>query len=96
MSFKIKNTDLINIFESVKPMLNNELKKQKFNINMKFIGNNSPFDSLDYITFTMELEKFFNEKKIILNLSNNFDLDPKKNLSIKEYLTINKIQVVNR
>ena len=86
---------MIDIFESVKPMLNKKLKNQKFSLKMIFIGNNSSFDSLDYITFTMELEKFFYEKKSInLNLSNNFDLDINKTLSIKEYLAINKIQII--
>ena len=95
MNLEITYSDLNKIYREIKPMLNKNLRNKELKENMIIAGNKSSFDSLDFLTLIMALEKFFKEKNSsTINLSSNFsNMKNKSNITIKNYLELNKIKI---
>lgn len=83
-----------NSFDKCKSLFQSDIKIHKFDINLILIGENSLFDSLDYLTFIMQLEedskKAFN---INLDLLSIEDL-PTGEITIKKLFEYKKIEII--
>lgn len=83
-----------NSFDKCKSLFQSDIKIHKFDINLILIGENSLFDSLDYLTFIMQLEedskKAFN---INLDLLSIEDL-PIGEITIKKLFEYKKIEII--
>ncbi len=85
---------LRNSFDKCKSLFQSDIKSHNFDINLILIGENSLFDSLDYLTFIMQLEE---DTKKLLNL--NLDLLSIENLptgdiTIKKLFEHKKIEII--
>lgn len=83
-----------NSFDKCKSLFQSDIKIQNFDINLILIGENSLFDSLDYLTFIMQLEE---DSKKTLNI--NLDLLSIENLptgdiTIKKLFEHKKIEII--
>ncbi len=74
-----------NSFDKCKSLFQSDIKSHNFDINLTLIGENALFDSLDYLTFIMQLEE---DTKKSLNI--NLDLLSIENLPTGE-ITIKKL-----
>ena len=85
---------LRNSFDKCKSLFQSNIKSHNFDINLILIGENSLFDSLDYLTFIMQLEE---DTKKLLNI--NLDLLSIENLptgdiTIKKLFEHKKIEII--
>ena len=95
MKLEISNSDLNKIYLEIKPMLNKNIKNIQLNENSVIAGNNSLFDSLDFKTLIMAIEKFFSKNNgLTIDLSSNLgNIKNNSKITIKYYLKLNNIKI---
>ncbi len=95
MKLEISNSDLNKIYLEIKPMLNKNIKNIQLNENSVIAGNNSLFDSLDFLTLIMAIEKFFSKNNgLTIDLSSNLgNIKNNSKITIKYYLKLNNIKI---
>ena len=81
-------------YDKCKPLFQSDIKNESFDINLIIIGNNSSFDSLDYLTFIMQLEEDILKKyNFKLDLTSIEDL-PDGNISINQLFEIKNLDII--
>ena len=87
--------ELNEIFNSIKPFLNKKVKESKVDKNFIIYGKGSLFDSLDFVTFIMGLEKYMEEKrKIKVTIHSNLP-ETNNKITREDFLKINHLEVID-
>jgi hypothetical protein len=83
-----------NSFDKCKSLFQSEIKSHNFDINLILIGENSLFDSLDYLTFIMQIEED-SKKEININLDLlSIENLPMGDITIKKLFEHKKIEII--